>query len=133
MADEKDLSWKKPDWATKSNLKSTSKSAAIKSGGNLAAPITNLPHQKKDGDLAFEKPEWTDEAAAKEGHRVEGDLAKPITGLPQAVSGNANLAFEKPDWTKKKTLKQSEKGAALAEGKAMERAIGGIKAIDDDE
>jgi hypothetical protein len=132
MSTEQDLSWKKPDWATNNKLRSTSKSAAVKSGDSLAAPITNLPHQKTDNDLAFSKPEWTGEAAAKEGHRVEGDLAKPITGLPQAVFGNKDLSFEKPDWTKNKNLKESSKGSALKEGKEISRPIGGIKPVDDD-
>jgi hypothetical protein len=128
-AEEQDLSWKKPDWATNGpKLKSTGKGDEVKSGGNLAAPITNLPHQKEDGP--FQKPEWTGDVANKES-TIDGDLAKPITNLPHADVKGANLAFEKPDWTKQPVLKSSNKGEALKSGAEIARPIGGIKPVDD--
>jgi hypothetical protein len=121
-----DLSWSKPDWATSGpKLRSTGKGAEVKSGGNLAAPITSLPHQKQDGP--FEKPEWTGDVASK-GTTIEGDLAKPITSLPH--DGNANLSFEKPEWTKKPPIQTSAKGEALKSGVEIARPIGGIKPVD---
>lgn len=132
FGDDKDLSWKKPDWATGTKLRSTGKADVIKQGGSLAAPITDLPHQKKDGEGNFEKPEWTADAEAGVGKRVEGDLAKPITNLPHSGGGDKNLSFEKPDWTKKPVLSTSEKGQALKAGAEIARPIGGIKPVDED-
>lgn len=43
-----DVAWKKPDWTKNTNLRTTGKSAA----GNLAKPITNLPHMGKNYDKA---------------------------------------------------------------------------------
>lgn len=128
MDDDRDLSWKKPDWATTGpKLRSTGKGEDVKSGGNLAKPITNLPHQK-DVDLDFKKPEWTGEASAKEGQRIHGDLAKPITSAPHT---EGNLQWQKPDWTKNAPIKSSDKGAAMKEGKEISRPIGGIKPVED--
>jgi len=127
--DDKDLSWKKPDWTKNTKLRSTGKGDLLKEGGNLAAPITDLPHQKTDSSLTFSKPEWTGEAAAKEGTRVQGDLARPITSAPHV--GDKDLAFKKPEWTQKAPIKQTNKGAALKEGKEIARPIGGIKPVED--
>ena len=124
--DDRDLSWQKPDWTKNLKLRSTGKGDAVKTGGNLAAPITNLPHQKE----AFEKPEWTGDVQAKEGTRVQGDLAKPITSLPH-VDGAKDLSFKKPDWTTNKTLNETKKGSALKDGQEIARPIGGIKNVDD--
>lgn len=77
--DEQDLSWKKPEWTTQTKLRSTGKSAA----GNLAKPITNLPHTKNHGP-GFSKPEWTDEVVGKD-RQIDQDLAKPITELPHGA------------------------------------------------
>ena len=128
--DDKDLSWKKPDWTKNTKLRSTGMADVVKKGGNLAAPITNLPHQMDDGP--FSKPEWTDVVKPEERH-VEGDLAKPITNLPHATAGDGNndLAFKKPDWTKKPNLKESNKGEALKAGKEIARPIGGIKNVEE--
>jgi len=129
--ENKDLSWKKPEWTKNLKLRSTGKADVVKQGGNLAAPITDLPHQKNT-PLSFSKPEWTDEASAKEGQRVEGDLAKPITSLPHSAGAEGkDLSFQKPDWTKKAVLHASSKGAALKEGKEISRPIGGIKPVDE--
>ena len=129
--DGKDLSWQKPAWATGgTKLRSTGKADVLKTGGNLAAPITDLPHQKKE-DLTFQKPEWTGEVEGKVGQRVHGDLAKPITSLPHA-GADKNLAFEKPDWTKKPVLHTSAKGEAMKAGASISRPIGGIKPVEED-
>ena len=124
--DDKDLSWKKPDWTTNTKLRSTGMADVVKKGGNLAAPITNLPHQMDDGP--FSKPEWTDVVKPEE-RQLEENLAKPITTLPHTDGGN-DLSFKKPDWTKNPVLKESGKGEALKQGKEIARPIGGIKAVD---
>ena len=131
--DGKDLGWEKPAWAKGgTKLRSTGKADVLKQGGSLAAPITDLPHMKGEGEGNFSKPEWTDDAAAHVGQRVDGDLAKPITNLPHAGTGEKNLSFEKPDWTKKPVLSESEKGAALKQGAEIARPIGGIKPVEED-
>lgn len=132
MEDDKDLSWKKPDWTTNVKLRSTGKADIVKQGGTLAAPITELPHVKKE-DLDFKKPEWTEEVSAKEGTRIQGDLAKPITSLPHTGVPDKDLSFAKPDWTQKPVLKESSKGSALKTGKDIARPIGGIKPVDDED
>ena len=105
--DERDLSWQKPDWTKNTKLRSTGKGDAVKTGGNLAAPITSLPHQKEP----FEKPEWTGDVQAKEGTRVQGDLAKPITALPHTADSK-DLSFQKPEWTKDVETKVGTRTAA---------------------
>lgn len=130
FTDESDenLAWKKPDWATKGKkLRSTGKSAS----GDLAKPITNLPHQKGQGP-GFSKPEWTDEIDGKEYSIGEKSLAKPITNLPHGEA-DKNLEFEKPDWTKNKVLKDTGKGSKLKQGGEIARPIGGIRAVQDEE
>ena len=122
---ERDLSWKKPDWASGVKLKKTGKADVMKTEGNLAAPITSLPHQKADGP--FQKPEWTGDV--KDQPRPEGKIEKPITELPH--SGDKNLAFEKPEWTKNAGLAATGKGEALKSGKEIARPIGGIKPVDE--
>lgn len=123
--EEQDLSWEKPSWATSTKLKSTGKAHLMKTEGNLAGPITNLPHSNKDGP--FSKPEWTGDH--KESN-VHGDLAKPITNLPHS-GGGKNLSFEKPAWTTNAGLKGTGKGDALKNGQEIARPIGGIRPIDD--
>jgi hypothetical protein len=121
---DNDISWKKPDWATGTKLKSTGKAHLMKTEGNLAAPITNLPHSKPEGNFA--KPEWTGDVKESQ---IQGDLAKPITNLPHSSNGK-DLSFEKPAWTKNAGLRGTGAGAALKDGKDIARAIGGIKAVD---
>lgn len=121
--EEQNIGWQKPDWTTNTKLRSTGKSAA----GNLAKPITNLPHQKDQGP-GFSKPEWTDEVSGKVGIG-DKSLAKPITDLPHGA--DPSLAFEKPGWTKDAGLQSTGKGEKLKEGKDISRPIGGIKAVDD--
>ena len=130
--DQNDLSWEKPAWTRNLPLKNTSRGQATRSGENLAAPITSLPHQKVDGP--FRKPGWTEDVQEK-GTSIEGDLAKPITALPHG-SKDKNLEFQKPEWTKAPGLQGTKRGAALSTGNDIARPIGGIKnvsSIDEDE
>lgn len=124
---DSNLAWKKPDWATGTKLRSTGKSAS----GDLAKPITNLPHIKDHGP-GFSKPEWTDEIDGKNYSIGDKSLAKPITGLPHGEGQKDNLEFEKPDWTKTKVLKDTGKGEHLKQGGEIARPIGGIRAVADD-
>jgi hypothetical protein len=123
--EEQAIGWQKPDWTKNSNLRSTGKSAA----GNLAKPITNLPHQKDHGP-GFSKPEWTDEVCGKDRGIGEMSLAKPITDLPHGADSDPSLAFEKPDWTKNAGLQSTGKLDKLKEGKDITRPIGGIRPVD---
>ena len=123
--EEPSIGWQKPDWTKNTKLRSTGKSAA----GNLAKPITNLPHQKDQGP-GFSKPEWTDEVCGKVSIG-DKSLAKPITDLPHGGCSDPNLAFEKPEWTKNAGLQSTGKGEKLKEGKDISRPIGGIRPVDD--
>lgn len=122
------LAWKKPAWTTSTKLRSTGKSAT----GDLAKPITNLPHIKDNGP-GFSKPEWTDEIVGKDYGIGEKSLEKPITSLPHGEGEKSNLEFEKPDWTKSKVLKDTGKGEKLKQGGEIARPIGGIRAVGDEE
>lgn len=122
--DDRDLSWQKPDWTKNTKLKATGKADMMKDG-NLASPITSLPHQKEDGP--FDKPDWTEDV--KGAPRPEGALEKPITALPHGAGGK-DLAFQKPDWTKNAGLQATGKGEALKSGKEIARPIGGIKPVE---
>jgi hypothetical protein len=116
------LAWEKPDWTKNTKLRSTGQSAA----GNLAKPITNLPHQKPEDETNFAKPEWTGEVApSKIGAK---SLAKPITEL--AHGADPSLAFEKPDWTKETKLHNTGKADKLKNGQDISRPIGGIRPVE---
>jgi len=78
------IAWKKPDWVKTPLLRQTSKAQIIKQGGNLAKPITNLPHMNPDGP--FEKPDWTEEQRLREtakGEQVKqgSSISRPIGGI----------------------------------------------------
>jgi len=120
-----ELSWQKPDWTTNTKLKSTGKSVA----GNLAKPITNLPHQKDQDSPGFTKPEWTGDVANKESRIGDKSLAKPITEL--AHGADPSLAFEKPAWTKETKLNNTGKADKLKSGQDISRPIGGIRPVQD--
>jgi hypothetical protein len=123
--EERDLSWQKPDWAKKGPaLRSTGRADQMKAG-DLASPITSLPHQKDNGP--FKKPEWTEDVSQMD--VPTGDLAKPITSLPH--SGNKDLSFQKPSWTTSSPVKATAKGEAMKSGKEIARPIGGIKPVED--
>lgn len=122
------IGWQKPDWTKGAGLKKTGRADKMVGDGNLAGPITNLPHQKDDGP--FQKPEWTSDVADM--HKPTGDLAKPITNLPHDSHGkDKNLEFAKPEWTKNPNLANTKKGQALKQGAEIARPIGGIKAVND--
>ena len=128
MEDDRDLSWQKPDWATKGpGLRKTGRGQEMISGRDLAAPITDLPHMDKSGP--FRKPGWTEDVAHID--KPTEDLAKPITSLPHS-GVNKDLEFEKPDWTKKPVLHSSDKGELLKSGREIARPIGGIKPVEDE-
>ena len=128
MDDNRDFAWEKPAWATKGpGLRKTGRGDQMVNGGDLAAPITDLPHMDKNGP--FRKPGWTGDVDKIE--KPTEDLAKPITSLPHS-GNNKSLEFEKPDWTKKPVLHASDKGEALKSGKEIARPIGGIKPVEDD-
>jgi hypothetical protein len=122
--EEAGISWQKPDWTKNTKLRPTGNNAA----GNLAKPITNLPHQKDQGP-GFSKPEWTDEVVGKDRGLGDKSLAKPITDLPHAA--DPNLAFQKPEWTKNAGLQATGKGEKLKSGQDISRPIGGIRPVED--
>lgn len=122
-----DLSWKKPDWTTNAKLRPTGKSAS----GNLAKPITNLPHQKAEGETNFQKPEYIDSVPEKTANLGDKSLAKPITALAHGACSDPNLAFEKPEWTKDSGLNNTGKGDKLKTGQDISRPIGGIRPVED--
>jgi hypothetical protein len=93
----KPFGWEKPDWAKKGpKLRTTNQGAALKSFGNLAAPITSLPHQTSDGP--FTKPAWLNDEerqSIRQGfanHIVKNDgrLERPVTTLPDLVASSSS-------------------------------------------
>ena len=46
QGEEKNLDWEKPSWTKNAGLKSTGKGSDMKAQGNLAKPITALPHMQ---------------------------------------------------------------------------------------
>jgi hypothetical protein len=140
----KNIGWEKPSWAQKGppKLRSTGKGEVLKTSGNLAAPITNLPHLKE----AFAKPEWLlDEERQKlrDGFSKQladkgGRFERPVTSLPTTVTGSTSgssskeIGWAKPDWATAKgsQLKGSDQGEKLRSGETISRPIGGIKPIE---
>ena len=66
-------------------LRPTGKADVLKTQGNLAKPITALPHTGEK-DLSFQKPEWTANSklsTTKQGEKLKtsGNLARPIYGI----------------------------------------------------
>lgn len=77
-------------------MRATGKGEKLKTDGNLAAPITSLPHQKQEGP--FSKPDWTGPVQNQTPNRPQGKLEKPITELPHvaAAAEEKDLTFKKP-------------------------------------
>jgi hypothetical protein len=128
------IAWEKPDWAKKSSLRSTGEGRSMKEAGNLAKPITSLPHLKPEGN--FVKPDWAEEQQMRETDNTQvlkkdGNLAKPITTLPQEVAAGINdYSWEKPDWTTNSKLRGTKNAEKLKSGENLSRPINGIKPIE---
>jgi hypothetical protein len=82
MADEDDGLWEKPAWAKGGvKLKSTGKADAMKTDGNLAAPITFTPFKSEDHTNYVANPEKLASTETGEKMKGEGNLAGPITNI----------------------------------------------------
>lgn len=85
LEEDPDLAWEKPEWCKNRKLRPTGKADVLKTQGNLAKPITALPHTGEK-DLSFQKPEWTANSklsTTKQGEKLKtsGNLARPIYGI----------------------------------------------------
>jgi hypothetical protein len=132
--DRPSTAWEKPDWAKKSSLRSTGEGKSMKEAGNLAKPITSLPHLKPEKNFA--KPERAEEQQMRETGKLqvlktEGNLAKPSTALPQEVAAGMNdYSWEKPDWATNSKLRGTKNAEKLKSGENLSRPIYGIKPIE---
>jgi hypothetical protein len=77
---EDDGLWEKPAWAKGGlKLKPTGRASAMKSAGNLAAPITFTPYKNNDHTNYVANPEILNSTYVGEKMKTEGNLAQPIT------------------------------------------------------
>jgi len=60
LVESGEVQWSKPDWTTKSPLKSPSdKGKIVKEGGSLAKPVTHIGQLVEKGEIAgWERPDW---------------------------------------------------------------------------
>lgn len=100
--------WEKPTWANK-QLKSTGKGDDIRSGGNLANPITNAAALIEKGAVKWEKPEWALNTEASESEDVNAK-EKLIRQIQQGAMSLPNMGRGKS------RLKLSINGSILATG-----------------
>lgn len=102
-------SWEKPTWANQ-QLKSTGKGDDIRSGANLANPITNAAKLIEKGQVKWEKPEW---ALTNADGSENDDLNAKAELIRQIQDGTMNL----PNLGRSKSrLKLSINGSILATG-----------------
>ena len=82
-ARDEDNLWEKPAWAKKGGLKlrSTGYGDAMKTEGNLAAPITFTPFKSEDTKNYVANPEILASSEIGEKMKTKGDLAMPITNI----------------------------------------------------
>jgi hypothetical protein len=63
--------------------------------------------------------------------KKDGNLAKPITTLPQEMdAGIKDYSWEKPDWTTNSKLRGTKNAEKLKSGENLSRPINGIKPIE---
>ena len=103
--------WEKPTW-TNQQLKSTGKGDDIRSGKNLANPITNAAKLIEKGQVKWEKPEWAAEESEHGGTESE-DLNAKEELIRRIQGGHLNLPGLRRN---KSRLKLSINGSILAEG-----------------
>lgn len=100
--------WEKPTWANK-QLKSTGKGDDIRSGGNLANPITNAARLIEKGAVKWEKPEWAVNAEQSE--------AEDVNAKEELIRQIQNGEMSLPNMGRTKSrLKLSINGSILATG-----------------
>jgi len=86
MADQDDGLWEKPAWAKGGHkLKSTGKADAMKTSGNLAAPITFTPFKSNDHTNKVANTEVLRKSDVGEAVKQGQDLAMPITNIREAM------------------------------------------------
>ena len=113
---QKEYAWKKPEWALNSTLRSTEAGEKVKNGGDLQAPITQLPHLKHtESDTEevenVQADENVDEQAEQsQNESVETKKAEPLTAVAK------KCAWEKPEWAKQPMLRSTKAGQAVKTG-----------------
>lgn len=86
MADEDDGLWEKPAWAKGGvKLKSTGKADAMKTEGNLAAPITFTPFKNDDHSNKVANAEILRKTEVGEAVKQGQNLAMPITNIRDEI------------------------------------------------
>ena len=81
-AEDDDGLWEKPAWAKGGlKLKSTGRASAMKTDGNLAAPITFTPYKNNDHTNYVASPDALYETQEGEKMKTSGNLAQPITNI----------------------------------------------------
>ena len=84
--DEDDGLWEKPAWAKGGvKLRATGKADAMKTEGNLAAPITFTPFKSEDHTNYYARPDHLAVTGIGEKMKTEGDLAMPITNIRDEI------------------------------------------------
>lgn len=86
MADDDDGLWEKPAWAKGGvKLKSTGKADAMKTEGNLAAPITFTPFKNEDHSNKVANTEILRKTEVGEAVKQGQNLAMPITNIREEI------------------------------------------------
>ncbi|KAL3925030.1 MAG: hypothetical protein SGILL_000672 [Bacillariaceae sp.] len=93
-ARDEDCLWEKPAWAKKGGLKlrSTGYADAMKTDGNLAAPITFTPFKNDDHSNQVANPEILAATDVGDKMKAKGDLALPITNIREDKEALKKLA-----------------------------------------
>lgn len=87
MGDEDDGLWEKPAWAKGGvKLRSTGKADAMKTDGNLAAPITFTPFKSDDHTNKVANTDVLHKSEVGEKMKTEGNLAMPITNIREEIA-----------------------------------------------
>jgi len=95
------IKWEKPEWATKSKLRTTAAGEAVKKGADLQGPITMATQLKHTGDSPKQIPKL----------------------VPLTATAKKEIGWEKPEWAKKAKLKSTSAGEAVKKGVDLQAPI----------
>lgn len=122
MGDEDDGLWEKPAWAKGGvKLRSTGKADAMKTSGNLAAPITFTPFKNEDHSNKVANSEILRKTGIGEAVKSGENLAAPITYTPFKNEDHSNKVAN-PD-----ILRRSDVGEAVKKGQDLAMPITNIR------
>ena len=122
MGDEDDGLWEKPAWAKGGlQLKKTGMADAMKTEGNLAAPITFTPFKSEDHSNPVANQGKLKETGVGVAAKSGEDLAAPITFTPFKSEDHSNPVAN-PD-----ILQNTEVGEAVKQGENLAMPITNIR------